>query len=293
MSLIEKLAHLVWDRKVPVPAMPGLSVPTISFGSKATVKIIFLTVMVALGAVSVGMYFAIRDVVGSTYNWPDAAVYQANADGLGTMGNKLPNYDNGEESHTLKINLADGTRIDKLTLRNLDLGKVGLTDAFQIQRTTGVTGAQAYLWVGEITIKNSAMPTLAWSDIQTGCLNLAPKTDGHTQETTLVSTIPSLVIDSDRGSSTYTAENTIVDRIILEVNGSTYGASIGHLEIDDVDATLGAWTWKNIRAGCITMDNTNEIGNGTGINVSSAVWADTVEARIVTDNIVDTPINVR
>ena len=41
------------------------------------------------------------------------------------------------------------------------------------------------------------------------------------------------------------------------------------------------------------MDNTNEIGNGTGINVSSATWADTVEARIVTDNIVDTPINVR
>ena len=129
MSLIEKLAHMVGDRKVPIPAMPGLSVPTISFGSKATVKIIFLTVMVALGAVSVGMYFAIRDVVGSTYNWPDAAVYQANADGLGTMGNKLPNYDNGEESHTLKINLADGTRIDKLILKNIDLGKAGLSDS--------------------------------------------------------------------------------------------------------------------------------------------------------------------
>ena len=293
MSLIEKLAHLVGDRKVPIPAMPGLSVPTISFGSKATLKIIFFTVMVALAAVAVGMYFAIRDVVGSTYNWPDAAVYQANADGLGTMGNKLPNYDNGEESHTLKINLADGTRIDRLTLRNIDLGKAGLSDSFQIQRTIGVTGAQAYLWVGDITITNSAMPTLAWSDIQAGCLNLAPYTDGHTQETTLVNTIPDLIIDSDRGSSTYTAEGTVVDRIVLEINGSSAGASIGELIIDDVDATLGAWTWKNIRAGCITMDNTNEIGNGTGINVSSAVWADTVEARIVTDNIVDTPINVR
>jgi len=293
MSLIEKLAHMVGDRKVPVPAMPGFSVPSISFGSKATLKIIFFTVLVALGAVSVGMYFAIRDVVGSTYNWPDAAVYQANADGLGTMGNKLPNYDNGEESHTLKINLADGTRIDRLTLRNIDLGKAGLSDSFQIQRTIGVTGAQAYLWVGDITITNSAMPTLAWSDIQAGCLNLAPYTDGHTQETTLVNTIPDLIIDSDRGSSTYTAEGTVVDRIVLEINGSSAGASIGELIIDDVDATLGAWTWKNIRAGCITMDNTNEIGNGTGINVSSATWADTVEARIVTDNIVDTPINVR
>lgn len=293
MSLIEKLAHMIGDRKVPVPAMPGLSVPRISFANKHIVRIIFFTVMVALAAVAVGMYFAIRDVVGSTYNWPDAAVYQANADGLGTMGNKLPNYDNGEESHTLKINLADGTRIDRLTLKNIDLGKAGLSDSFQIQRTTGVTGAQAYLWVGDITITNSAMPTLAWSDIQAGCLNLAPYTDGHTQETTLVNTIPDLIIDSDRGSSTYTAEGTVVDRIVLEINGSSAGASIGELIIDDVDATVGAWTWSAIRAGCITMDNTNQIGNGTGINVASATWASSVQARTVTDGIVDKPINVR
>ena len=137
------------------------------------------------------------------------------------------------------------------------------------------------------------MPTLAWSDIQTGCLNLSPYTDGHTQETTVVNTIPELVIDSDRGSSTYTAENTVVDRIVLEINGSSAGATIGELIIDDVDATVGAWTWKNIRAGCITMDNTNQIGNGTGINSASAIWSDSVEARNVVDNIVDTPINVR
>ena len=75
MSLIEKLAHMVGDRKVPIPAMPGLSVPSISFGSKATVKIIFFTVLIALAAVSVGMYFTIRDVVNATYNWPDPAIY--------------------------------------------------------------------------------------------------------------------------------------------------------------------------------------------------------------------------
>ena len=49
MSIFEKLAHMVGNRKVPVPAMPGFSVPSISFGSKATLKIIFFTVLVALG----------------------------------------------------------------------------------------------------------------------------------------------------------------------------------------------------------------------------------------------------
>ena len=293
MNIFEKLAHLIGNKQIPMPAVPSLPRFGISMANGAVAKIVVLTIMVSAAAVGVGMYFAIRDVVGSTYNWPDPAVYQANADGLGTMGNKLPNYDDGEESHTLKINLADGTRIDKLTLKNIDLGKAGLADSFQIQRTTGVTGAQAYLWVGAITITNSAMPTLAWSDIQTGCLNLSPYTDGHTQETTVVNTIPELVIDSDRGSSTYTAENTVVDRIVLEINGSSAGATIGELIIDDVDATVGAWTWKNIRSGCITMDNTNKIGNGTGIDSASAIWSDTVKARNVVDNIVDTPINVR
>jgi hypothetical protein len=37
---------MVGDRKVPIPAMPGVSVPRVSFGSKATLKIIFFTVLV-------------------------------------------------------------------------------------------------------------------------------------------------------------------------------------------------------------------------------------------------------
>ena len=41
------------------------------------------------------------------------------------------------------------------------------------------------------------------------------------------------------------------------------------------------------------MDNTNLIGNGTGIDVPSAVWNNTVKARVITDNIVDTPIKIQ
>ena len=68
MSLFEKLAHMVGHRKVPIPAMPGLSVPRISFGSRATLKIIVFTVLVSLAAVGTGMYFTIKDVVHSSWN---------------------------------------------------------------------------------------------------------------------------------------------------------------------------------------------------------------------------------
>ena len=56
MSLFEKLAHMIGDRKVPIPAMPGVRVPGISFGSKSTLKIIFFTVFVAAAAVGTGMF---------------------------------------------------------------------------------------------------------------------------------------------------------------------------------------------------------------------------------------------
>ena len=101
MSLLEKLAHIIGDRKVPVPAMPGVSVPRVSFGSKATLKIIFFTVLVSLAAVGTGMYFTIRDVVNASWDWPDSgAAYYASEEGLGTMGQKLPLNEDGTESQT-------------------------------------------------------------------------------------------------------------------------------------------------------------------------------------------------
>jgi hypothetical protein len=78
--------------------------------------------------------------------------------------------------------------------------------------------------------------------------------------------------------------------IINTVGGD---ATIGEILIDDVDASVGAWKWEGINAGCIVMENTNQFGNGTGINVASAVFNDTVKARVITDNLVDTPISVK
>ena len=105
------------------------------------------------------------------------------------------------------------------------------------------------------------------------------------------STIPKLVIDSDRGAGTYTASDSTVDRVIINTVGGD--ATIGEILIDDVDASVGAWKWEGINAGCIVMENTNQFGDGTGINSASAVFNDTVKARVITDNLVDTPISVK
>jgi hypothetical protein len=106
------------------------------------------------------------------------------------------------------------------------------------------------------------------------------------------STISTLVIDSDRGSGSYIAQDSTVDRVIINTNGDN-GAIIGEILIDNVDASVGAWDWDYIKAGCIVLENTNTFGNGTGINSASAVFNSSIKARVITDNLVDTPVSVK
>ena len=148
------------------------------------------------------------------------------------IGERLPPDDQTPmtASQTLRIGFKDGTRLDRVKISGVDLGKAGLAKSFEITRnaTTGVTGASAYLFIGDVVITNSSAPTLAWANMEVGSLNLAPRVDGHTQEIQFDQTIPELVIDSDRGSGTYIAQDSHVDRVILQING-TNGASIGIL----------------------------------------------------------------
>ena len=243
-----------------------------------------MSVLVVAGGF--GASFAL--VINGTSNvptWPEAGAVYTLPD---TNGQRLApdESDPATASQTLQINLGNGVRLDKLELSRLDLGKAGLTNSLYV---TGVTGAQVN--VGLITIRNSTAPTLDWSRINTGCLTLAGNVDGHTLAATVDSTIPKLVIDSDRGAGTYIAADSTVDRVIINTVGGD--ATIGEILIDDVDASVGAWKWEGINAGCIVMENTNQFGNGTGINVASAVFNDKVKARVITDNLVDTPISVK
>ena len=217
--------------------------------------------------------------------WPEAGAVYALPD---TNGQRLApdDSDPATASQTLQINLGNGVRLDRLELSRLDLGKAGLVDSLAV---TGVTGAQVN--VGLITIRNSSAPSLDWANIETGCITLAGNVDGHTNAISVDSTISNLVIDSDRGAGTYIASDSTVDRVIINTVGGD--ATIGEILIDDVDSSVGGWNWDFIKAGCIVLESTNTFGDGSGINSASAVFNSTVKARVITDNLVDTPVSVK
>ena len=284
--------------RLPRPKLPSMNIMT--FLPTFSTRLQFAGSKVTLGALAIVAIGFISTIwltwAGTTDEiiWPEAgAEYSLPV----IVGERLEPDEHTPmtRSQTLLIGFKDGTRLDRVVLKNLDLGKVGLDKSFEITRnaTTGVTGAQAYLFIGDIVITNSSAPTLAWGNMEIGSTVLAARVDGHTQAIQQDSTVAQIIVDSDRGSGTYTVENSKVDRIILQINGSTMGASIGVLEIDNVDASVGSWSWDYIKAGSLSLDGTNEFGNSTGINVASATWADTISSRVVVDNLVDVPISVR
>jgi hypothetical protein len=288
MNLFSKLALILKDRKFRLPTLPSKPpMLRISLGNQSTGRAIVFAVGLATIVVATGIFFAVRDVASSHWDWPDAG---AEYDLPQKMGTQLAKYEDGTESHTLQINLADGVRLDKLWLKNLSLGKSGLTNAFEINRTSGVTGAMVN--VGQFTITNSSAPTLDWANMEIGTVVLSAYVDGHTNAIVIDSTISQLIIDSDRGSGTYVAENSVVDRIVINTNGDT-GAFIGEIIVDNVTTTTGAWDFDYMKIGILTMDNTNKFGNGTGINSASAVFNSSIKSRSITDNLVDTPLKIQ
>jgi hypothetical protein len=205
--------------RIPLPT-------TLRFGSAKA----GLTSLVVVGIGFAGTIFMVVAGTTSEKLWPEAGAEYALPD---IVGNPLPPDPETPTivNQTLRINLADGVRLDKLHLKNLDLGKSGLTNSFAINRTSGVTGA--WVNVGVFTITNSSAPTLDWANMEVGSLSLGAKVDGHENSSVINSTISSLVVDSDRGSGSYVAENSTVDRVIINLNGDN-GATIGELIVDGV-----------------------------------------------------------
>ena len=283
MSLLEKLAHIIGDRKVPVPAMPGVSVPRVSFGSKATLKIIFFTVLVSLAAVGTGMYFTIRDVVHSSWDWPDSgAAYYASEEGLGTMGQKLPLNKDGTESQTLEIRMADGSRMESLTAV-LDMGKASV-DCMAVERAAG-TG---YLWVDTFTMDQLVAPTLSMNASFIHKLTLSGFVDGHHVGPTQNSAgAPDITVESTRGAGIYNAAGT-VDRLLISLAGDAYIKDVsitGHCSTGPIDLDF-------IKAGNFNLTNV-EIGDDGNINtVAVDIGSDTV-IHTLADTFVDKSIIVK
>ena len=283
----------------PSMRKPGFKLPFISIMSLLPTpytKLQFGGMKVAMGAlavVAVGFIATLwLTIAGTTHEiiWPTPG---ASYDLPYTIGERLsPDASTPmTASQTLRINLKDGARLDRLVLKDLQLGKAGLTNAFEIDRTTGVTGAM--VTVGRITVTNSSAPTLDWANINAGTITIGQvPVDGHTNNMCLDATLASVVVDSDRGSGSFISEGAVVDRVIINLNGDN-GATIGELVIDNVDASVGAWDWQYLTVGTLTMDATNTFGNNTGINVPSVVFNDSVCGRVVTSNMIDTPVSVK
>ena len=293
MTLFEKVARMIGDRNIPVPAMPSLPRFRVSLAQKNVTLIVVLTIAVSGAAVAVGLYFAVKDVASSTYNWPEPAQYAVTAEGLQTMGKKNEDYPDGTESQTLSIRLADGARISNLSISGTDLGRAGIARALDISPlTSAVTGSTAYLFVGNLTMTGSAFPTLKMEQSEVGTLTTGLLCDGHTMAATITNTIPDQVLTSKRLSSTYTVSDSIVDRIQIHITGTT-GAYIDQLTLSDVQAWNGEAYLSRLKVGNLTMNNSSQIGDGSGVDDASCHFDSSVLARNISNTIQDKPIKVQ
>ena len=293
MTLFEKLCRMVGDRRIPAFKMPAFKRFRVGFANRHVTTIVLMSIVVSAAAVSVGLYFAVKDVASSTYNWPEPAEYQVTANGLQTMGKKNEDYPDGTESQTLSIRLADGARSSTLRIKDTALGRTGISKALDISPlTSAVTGSTAYLWVGNLTITDSSFPTLKMETSDVANLTTGLFCDGHTMSATLTNTVPDMVLASKRLSSVYEVDGSVVDRIQIHITG-TSGAFVENLILDNVDAWSGEAYLSRMKVGTMTINNSNKVGDGSGVDSASCQFEPSVAARNVTNTIQDRPIKVQ
>ena len=301
MTLFEKICALVGDKRIPafrMPAfrlfkLPPIKMPRVGFANRHVTTVVVLAIVVSGLVVAGGLYWAIKDVASSTYNWPEPAEYQVTHAGLQTMGQKNPNYADGSESQTLSIRLSDGARISTLRINATHLGRAGIAKAFDVSPlTSAVTGNTAYLFVGNLTITDSSFPSFRMENSQVANLVTGLKCDGHTMAATVLPSVSQQVLSSERLSSEYLVDGSVVDRIQIHITG-TKGAFVDQLVISGVKAHTGSLSLGRMKIGTATMNNTNLIGDGSGIDSASCVYDSSTEIRNLTNSIVDTPILVQ
>ena len=285
MSIFQKLALMLKERTLRFPTMPHVpKLPRISFGNAAASKAVVFSVVLATAVVATGIFFAVKDVAVASWDWPEAG---AEYNLPHKMGEKLPPYEDGSASQTLKINLAADTRLSKLSLENLDIGRAS-TPCVTIERATNTTG---WLFVDNWVITGATAKAADFANVETSNLVLQAYTDGHTMEATIDSNISDIDAQSTRASGEYEVKDSVVDQIVLVLLGS---ATISNMTFTDVDCSLGTgWNIDYVKAGSISIDATSKFGSGSGINSADFVVNSTVKARTITNQLVDTPITVQ
>ena len=286
--ILPVLPKIRWINALRIPT------PTVKFALSGWRGIAF-----SIGLVAVGFGLALTFVIAGTDDtkyWPEPGASYKLGTMYGEVGQPLePDIVPTEPSQTLKINLVDGVRLSSLDLISIDIGRTSLTTpCFFIGRASG--NSSGYLYVDQLDMNNTSAPSLNWASMNVNNLvfNDTFRADGHTNEVSLSAAQPEIVIESDRNSGEFSSTNSVVDRILIELEGS---ATVGSLKIEDVHCSIsatadGAFDFQFIKAGHITVSNTR-IGDGDGIDTADAVLASTILAKSHTSNIVDAPLDVR
>tara|TARA_R100001086_G_scaffold248531_1_gene185745 strand:+ start:295 stop:1053 length:759 start_codon:yes stop_codon:yes gene_type:complete len=240
------------------------------------------SVSLSVAVVGVGMYYAVYDVLASTYEWPEAGAAYADLPTGGTLGQELPKNEDGSEDQTLAVVLAANTRLENLTV-DLQMGKAS-ADCISIERASGTTG---YLYVDTFTMDGLVSPTLVMSNSEVHQMILSGSVDGHHTGPTQDSTIPSIEIGSLYGASSYTAEGR-VDRLLITLNGD---AIIKDISITGKCST-GPVDLDYIKAGQLSLINVR-IGDD-GVITTPAVDIDSsTKIYSLSDSFTDQPIIVK
>ena len=248
---------------------------------------------IGLVAVAIGFAAAFTLVIKQTDNtphWPKPGAVYALGSPMGTSGVPLePDLETpSEPSQTLKINLADGIRIEHLKFDGMDLGKPALDVCFQITRNTGNT--TGFLFVDDFIISGStSAPTVDIANTHAYEAHFGGAVDGHTMEATMSNAVTSVVVESMRDVASYTGSGT-VDRVIINLLGS---ATVRSLTVHDTSCSVGSWDLDYIKASKLQFNSTTSWGAGTGVNAASFVVNSTTLYNTMVDTMVDKPVSVR
>ena len=263
--------------RLPLPGGVYLGGGKLIVGSLATVALGFIASMFVL--ISSGDQEITWPMTGASYAAPSMI-------GSPVVDREFP----ADRSQTLQINVPANLRLDKVTFTNINLGKNGITDAFQI---TG-TSTSDMITIDTLTIKNSEFPTM---DFANGDIyEITATTDvvaaGHTFEMTMASTTNDVVIGSGRGATSYVAENMTVDRIILNQTTTGGDVLIDEMTLDGVRAWTGAFNADYFEIGRLILQNVR-IGDDGDINSADLVINSSVSVNTVADGVLEEPVFIR
>ena len=288
---LSKLRLIIKSRSVHLPrptrwpriGLPRFSsLPTVGLGNRRIKWVITGSVGLSMLVVATGIYYAIYDVMANTYEWPEPGAVYADLPTGGTMGQALPQLADGTDDQTLAVVLAANTRLENLTV-DLQMGKAG-ADCISIERAANTTG---YLYADNFTMNGLVAPTLVMSNSEIHSMTLSGETDGHHTGPTQHSTIPSIEIGSDYGSSTYTATGR-VDRLLITLMGDAIVKTVsitGKCSTGPVDLDY-------IKAGVFVLSNLS-IGDDGTIATAALDIDSSTKVYALADTLTDRPIIVK